>query len=35
VPRQAWQIAVDAHGEVRERRSDDACGDHCCPHRKC
>jgi hypothetical protein len=35
VPAQAWQIAVDAGGQVRERRSDDACPDHCCAHRKC
>jgi hypothetical protein len=25
VPQQAWQIAVDHRGEVRERRADDAC----------
>jgi hypothetical protein len=35
VPGHAWQIAVDGSGEVRERRCDDACGDHCCAHRKC
>jgi Transposase DDE domain group 1 len=35
VPQQAWQIAVDASGEVRERRTGDACGDHCCAHRRC
>jgi hypothetical protein len=35
VPAQAWQIAVDTGGQVRERRSDDACPDHCCAHRKC
>jgi Transposase DDE domain group 1 len=35
VPGAAWQIAVDQRGEVRERRSDDACGDRCCGHRKC
>ena len=27
VPQQAWQIAVDHRGEVRERRADDACTD--------
>ena len=27
VPEQAWQIAIDARGEVRERRADDACPD--------
>ena len=26
VPEQAWQIAIDGRGEVRERRADDACG---------
>ena len=25
VPEQAWQAAIDARGEVRERRADDAC----------
>jgi hypothetical protein len=35
VPAQAWQIAVDARGEVRERRADAACGDLHCGHRKC
>jgi hypothetical protein len=35
VPAAAWQIAVDAHGEVRERRADQACGDLGCGHRRC
>ena len=35
VPRQAWQIAVDHRGEVRERRADDACADRGCAHRTC
>jgi len=35
VPAQAWQIAVDARGEVRERRADEACGDPGCGHRRC
>jgi Transposase DDE domain group 1 len=35
VPAQAWQIAVDARGEVRERRADEACGDLSCGHRRC
>jgi Transposase DDE domain group 1 len=35
VPGQAWQIAVDHRGEVRERRAEDACGDTGCAHRKC
>jgi hypothetical protein len=35
VPEQAWQIAIDHRGEVRERRADDACADPGCGHRKC
>jgi hypothetical protein len=35
VPEDAWQIAIDPAGEVRERRCDDACPDRCCGHRKC
>ena len=35
VPAQAWQIAVDARGQVRERRADDACADLRCGHRRC
>jgi Transposase DDE domain group 1 len=35
VPARAWQIAVDARGEVRERRADEACADLCCAHRRC
>ena len=35
VPAGAWQIAVDEHGEVRERRADDACGNLDCGHRRC
>jgi DDE family transposase len=35
VPSQAWQIAIDHHGEVRERRADDACGDRGCAHCTC
>lgn len=35
VPAAAWQIAVDQLGEVRERRSGDACGDRDCAHRGC
>jgi len=35
VPAQAWQIAVDERGEVRERRADEACGDLDCGHRRC
>ena len=35
VPDQAWQIAIDARGQIRERRSDDACPDAGCAHRAC
>ena len=35
VPEQAWQIAIDGRGEVRERRADDACANDQCVHRKC
>ena len=35
VPGEAWQIAIDARGEVRERRADDACPDDTCAHRAC
>jgi hypothetical protein len=35
VPEQAWQIAIDGRGEVRERRAGDACGNASCAHRAC
>jgi hypothetical protein len=35
VPEQAWQIAIDSRGQVRERRADDACGSTWCAHRRC
>jgi hypothetical protein len=35
VPEDAWQIAIDHRGEVRERRADEACGDLECGHRAC
>lgn len=35
VPAQAWQIAVDGAGEVRERRAGGACADRDCGHRAC
>jgi Transposase DDE domain group 1 len=35
VPPDTWQIAVDEHGEVRERRADDACASRDCAHRRC
>jgi hypothetical protein len=35
VPAGAWQIAVDEHGEIRERRAEGACADLHCGHRRC
>jgi hypothetical protein len=35
VPEQAWQIAIDGRGEIRERRADDACPGESCAHRAC
>ena len=35
VPEEAWQIAIDHRGEVRERRADGACADTGCGHRAC
>jgi hypothetical protein len=35
VPAHAWQIAIDHHGEIRERRAADACADRCCAHPRC
>jgi hypothetical protein len=35
VPEQAWQIAIDGSGEIRERRAGDACTDPRCAHRAC
>ena len=35
VPQQAWQIAIDQRGEVRERRTGDACADRSCGHPRC
>jgi hypothetical protein len=35
VPEDAWQIAIGPHGEVRERRAEDACAARGCGHRKC
>jgi hypothetical protein len=34
-PEQAWQIAVDERGQVRERRAESACADRHCGHRRC
>ena len=35
VPPQAWQAAIDGRGEVRERRTADACADSGCGHARC
>jgi hypothetical protein len=35
VPRTAWEAAIDAAGQVRERRSGGACGSQRCGHRAC
>jgi hypothetical protein len=35
VPCSAWEIAVDARGQVRERRADEACGNLDCGHQAC
>ena len=35
VPEPAWEAAIDGKGQVRERRSDDACGNQRCAHREC
>jgi hypothetical protein len=35
VPEQAWEIAIDGRGEVRQRRADNACGNDRCAHRAC
>jgi hypothetical protein len=35
VPEQAWQIAIDGRGQIRERRAGQACADSRCAHRAC
>ena len=35
VPQEAWQIAIDQRGEVRERRTAAACADWSCGHARC
>ena len=35
VPAEAWQIAIDQRGEIRERRASDSCADRRCAHRRC
>ena len=35
VPGDAWQIAIDHRGQVRERRAEQACPDLECGHRRC
>jgi Transposase DDE domain group 1 len=34
-PDEAWQVAIDGRGEVRERRADGACADRSCGHGRC
>ena len=34
-PGDAWQIAIDQRGEVRERRADGACASRRCGHGRC
>jgi hypothetical protein len=34
-PQEAWQLAIDHRGEVRERRADDACAERNCAHARC
>jgi hypothetical protein len=35
VPAEAWQIAIDQRGQVRERRTAAACTDRSCGHARC
>jgi hypothetical protein len=35
VPESAWEAAIDAKGQVRERRADEACGNPRCAHPAC
>ena len=35
IPAEAWQIAIDQRGQVRERRTSDACTDRSCAHGRC
>jgi hypothetical protein len=35
VPEQAWQIAIDGRGQVRERRAEDTCANPSFAHRAC
>jgi hypothetical protein len=35
VPAHAWQITVDEHGEIRERRAKGVCGELDCGHYTC
>ena len=35
VPQEAWQIAIDQRGQVRERRTAAACADRSCGHARC
>jgi hypothetical protein len=35
VPGEVWQIAIGPGGEIRERRTEGACGDRRCVHGRC
>jgi Transposase DDE domain group 1 len=35
VPENAWQVAIDHHGAVRERRTEHACPHRWCTHARC
>jgi hypothetical protein len=35
MPEDAWQVAIDQRGEVRERRADGACANRSCGHPRC
>jgi Transposase DDE domain group 1 len=35
VPQSAWQVAIDHRGEVRERRTENACPRRWCAHARC
>jgi hypothetical protein len=34
-PEGVWQLAIDHHGQLRERRAEDACQDRRCAHARC
>jgi hypothetical protein len=35
VPEGAWQVAIDHHGQLQERRTEDACPNPRCAHARC